>query len=279
MFSKKTLLTVVAIFLIALNVVVFSFNYLRRPAFKSAVVYTLFFIIGPVENAFSSLASGIEDVWAHYIFLSGVSGKNDKLRQKLAVAGRELHECREEIKLYHRVRPFADLISAKPSLKLLPASIVARDPSPWYKAVMINRGEKQGVRAGLPVIVPDGLVGRVTAVSYAYAKVVLVVDLNSSVDALVDRTRARGIVTGNSGWKCRFDYALRQSDIRLGDMVISSGFGGVYPKWIRIGRVTSLIRRNSGLFQEIVITPDVDFQRLEEVMVVLNPQVSSVLPR
>ncbi|NOY70617.1 MAG: rod shape-determining protein MreC [Deltaproteobacteria bacterium] len=279
MFSKKTLLAAGAIFLIVLNVVVFSFNYLRRPSFKSAAVYTLFFIIGPVENAFSSLASGMANTWDHYIFLSGASEENDELKRRLAVAGRKLHECREEIKLYHRVKPFADLISATPSLKLLTASIVAKDPSPWYRAVMINRGSKHGVRAGLPVIVPEGLVGRVTAVSYAYAKVVLVVDPNSSVDALVERTRSRGIVTGNSGRECRFDYALRQSDISLGDMVISSGFGGVYPKGIRIGRVTSLVRRNSGLFQEIVITPGVDLQRLEEVMVVLNPQVSTMLPK
>lgn len=279
MFSKKTLLAAGAIFLIVLNVVVFSFNYLRRPFFKSAAVYTLFFIIGPVESAVSSITTGMESVWGHYIFLSGAARENDELRRKLAAVGRKLNVCREEIKLYHRVRPFADLIAATPRIKFLPASIVARDPSPWYSAVMINKGVKHGVKAGFPVIVPDGLVGRVTAVSYAYSKVVLVTDPNSSVDALVERTRARGIVTGNSGRECRFDYALRESDIRLGDIVITSGFCGVYPKGIRIGRVTSLVRRNSGLFQEIVITPCVNFQRLEEVMIALNHQALSVLPK
>jgi len=278
MFSKKRLLVAGAIFLIVLNTIVFSFYYLHRPSFKSAAVYTLFFFLGPVESVFSYISSNTVDLFEHYVFLTGVAAENKTLRNKLAAAHARLGECREKIKLYQRVRPFADLVAKSPDLKFLPASIVAKDPSPWYTAAMINRGDKDGIKAGFPVLVPDGLVGRVTAVSYEYAKVILITDPNSSVDALVDRTRARGIVTGEGGGMCRFDYVLRKSDVRMGDMVITSGFGGIFPKGIPIGRVTSLIRRNSGLFQQINVTPCVDLDKLEEVMVVVNFEVAGKFP-
>jgi rod shape-determining protein MreC len=88
---------------------------------------------------------------------------------------------------------------------------------------------------------------------------------------MVQRTRERGVVRGLSSSVCHFEYALHKADITTGDVVITSGLDGVFPKGLRIGRVSKIIRRSSGIFQDIEITPYADFDRLEEVMVILNP--------
>jgi rod shape-determining protein MreC len=121
------------------------------------------------------------------------------------------------------------------------------------------------------VVVPEGIVGYVLDAAANDSKVLLIIDRNSSVDALVQRTRVRGLAQGLPKGLCRFDYALRKLDLKIGDAVISSGFDGIYPKGLRIGYISKVIRRNAGLFQDVELTPYVDFTKLEEVMVILSP--------
>ena len=121
------------------------------------------------------------------------------------------------------------------------------------------------------MIVPEGIVGYVLNASDHDSKVLLIIDRNSSADALVQRTRARGLAQGIPGSLCRFDYALRKLDIKIGDTVVTSGFDNIYPKGLRIGYISKVIRRNSGLFQDVELTPYADFTKLEEVMIILSP--------
>ncbi|MBW2365959.1 MAG: rod shape-determining protein MreC [Deltaproteobacteria bacterium] len=128
-----------------------------------------------------------------------------------------------------------------------------------------------GLKKGLPVIIPEGIAGHITEVTSHYAKVLLIFDQNSAVDAFVQRTRARGIVKGETTGRCVLKYVLQKHDIRVGDTVVSSGWDGVFPKGLRIGYVSKVVKRTSGIFQEIKVTPYVDFDNLEEVLVILNP--------
>jgi rod shape-determining protein MreC len=112
----------------------------------------------------------------------------------------------------------------------------------------------------------------VIEVSKHYSKVMLITDRNSAVDALVQRTRARGVIKGESTDRCRLDYVLRKNDVRIGDTIVSSGLDGVYPKGLRIGQVSEVIEHDGDIFHEIIITPFVDFEKLEEVLVVLEIQ-------
>jgi rod shape-determining protein MreC len=104
-----------------------------------------------------------------------------------------------------------------------------------------------------------------------YSKVLLIIDQNNAVDALVQRSRARGLVTGAAAGQCIFKYVLLKNDVKIGDTLISSGLDGVFPKGLRVGLVSNVIRSNAGIFQEVRVTPFVDFEKLEEVLVVLNP--------
>lgn len=278
MFSKKTMVIIGAVILIALNGIVFSFNYIRKPSFKSAAVETVLFFVSPVqEKVFQAFDFG-QDLWNNYFYLVNTAKKNEQLRRKLARAGQQIHECKETRKENDRLKGLVDF-KEDSKLSMQAAEVVAKDPSPWYRTVIINKGKEEGVEKGCPVVVSDGVIGQVMGVSGGHAKVLLIIDRNSAVDALVQRTRARGVVRGlSSGRECRFDFALRKKDIEIGDVIITSGLDGIYPKGLRIGWVSKVVRRNSGIFQEVEITPYADFHKLEEVLVVLNhPKIDDVL--
>jgi rod shape-determining protein MreC len=121
-------------------------------------------------------------------------------------------------------------------------------------------------------VVPKGIAGQVTEVSSHYSKVLLIIDPNSAVDALVQSDRARGIIKGDAAGRCLFKYVLRKNDIAVGDIVVSSGLDGVFPKGLAVGKVSSIFKPKAGIFQEVTVTPYVDFEKLEEVLVVLNPK-------
>jgi rod shape-determining protein MreC len=147
---------------------------------------------------------------------------------------------------------------------------VGRDPSPLFQTIIIDKGKTAGVEKSLPVVVAQGIVGQVIDASDRYAKVLLIIDQDSSVDALVQRSRGRGVIKGDGEGGCVFKYVLRKEDVSVGDIVVSSGLDGVFPKGLRVGQVSEVVRRNAGLFQNVVITSFVDFEKLEEVLVVLS---------
>jgi rod shape-determining protein MreC len=122
----------------------------------------------------------------------------------------------------------------------------------------------------MAVIAPGGIVGHVVKDFDWSAQVLLLIDQSSAVDALVQRTRFRGIVQGETTRTCRFKYVVRKADIKIGDTLISSGLDRIYPKGLRLGSVSEVTRPASGLFQEVKVRPFVDFTRIEEVLVILE---------
>ena len=111
------------------------------------------------------------------------------------------------------------------------AEVVGKDPSPWYRTVIINKGSNDGVCGKVyRWAFPKGVAGQVIDVSAAYAKVMLIIDRNSAVDAFVQRTRARGIIKGESTCSCVFQYALRKDEVKVGDKIVASGLDGVFPE-------------------------------------------------
>jgi len=148
----------------------------------------------------------------------------------------------------------------------IPAEVLGVDPNLWSEAITINKGASHQVQNDAAVVTHQGLVGHVIEVGPRYAKVLLLTDRRSAVDALVQRTRARGIVFGKSRDQLAFRYVSVRDDIQVGDELISSGLGGLYPKGIRIGAVVSVRPQRYGLFYEIAVRPAVEFSKLEEVL-------------
>lgn len=208
-------------------------------------------------------------IWHQYFYLVGVREECNRLKGVLAKVHIEISRYQESELACQRLRKLLEMKSELPH-SMLPAKVVGLDPSGWFKSVFVNRGARDGLSKGMAVIAAEGVVGRIIGVSDRYAKVLFIIDPNSAIDALVQRTRSRGIVEGETSESCRFKYIVRKADIETGDTVISSGLDGLFPKGLRVGSISEISRPSSGLFQEVKIRPFVDFTRLEEVLVILE---------
>jgi rod shape-determining protein MreC len=169
---------------------------------------------------------------------------------------------------YKQTNPDFDLLGAA-VVERQPdrARVIGRDPSnlAWY--IIVDQGSAQGVKVGMPVVTPEGLVGRVTAIGTNWAKVLLIIDPSSSVNAVVQSTRATGVTQGDVNGNLIIKYVPQGEAIKTGDLILTSGMGGSFPKRLVVGQVTDVFKRDIELFQEATIKPTVDFTRLEFVLI------------
>jgi rod shape-determining protein MreC len=241
--------------------------------FESLVVT----IVSPVQKVVRGVIGGVGGVWRGYFHLVGLERENEALKRELQELKLQMNKYREADLANKRLRALLNFKTSIPT-PLLAAEVVAFDPSGWFQTILIDKGENDGVIRDMAVVSADGLVGRVIGVSGRHAKVLLILDGNSAVDALIQRSRARGILVGLGRNRCLLNYVQRNEDVQVGDPVISSGMGGVFPKGILLGKVQEVVRGNSGLFQTVEVEPAVDFSGLEEVMVVVQPPPEDPVP-
>ena len=226
-------------------------------------------VTAPVERVVSAPVDGVREFFESYVDLLGVKAENRRLKRRIAEIESENLQFREAlVSSGHlaRVASMRDEIE----IPMLPAEVVGLDVAPWFRSVLIDRGEEHGVRPGYPVITHEGVVGLVTATSAHAAKTMLLLDRQSSVDALVQRSRARGVVRGIGQDRLEFEFVVRDSDVTIGDEIVTSGLGGVYPKGMRLGRVTELRDSGGRLTRIGVVEPAVDLGQLEQVFVMLR---------
>jgi len=272
MFSKKMVLIVGGIVLIAVNVILLSITSKSQSTFGLGRVGISF--VAPFQEIVTRSVRFTRGIWQNYFFLVSAAHENETLKKSLNQFVEKDNEWHEIGLANSRLRNLLNFQKA-PTHRVVAAEVISKDPSGWFKTVIIDKGRSDGLQKGLPVVLPTGIAGQVIEVSGRYAKVMLIIDRNSAVDALVQRSRARGIIKGASADQCRFEFVLRKHDVQIGDTVIASGLDGVYPKGLRIGRVSDLSERSSDIFYEITVTPFVDYEKLEEVLVVLNPKIQA----
>jgi rod shape-determining protein MreC len=272
MFSKKMVLIVGGVVLITVNVILLSVTSKSQSTSGFGRVGLSF--VAPFQELVTRSVRFTREIWEHYFFLVSVYQENEDLKKSLNDAIEKNNQWNELKLANNRLR---NLLSFQKSLtnRVVAAEVIGKDPSVWFKTVIIDKGKADGLQKGLPVVLPQGIAGQVIEVSDRYSKVMLIIDRNSAVDALVQRSRARGIIKGASADQCRFEFVLRKNDVQVGDTVVASGFDSVYPKGLRIGYVSDLSERSADIFYEITVTPFVDFEKLEEVLVILRPETEA----
>ena len=270
MFSKKMVLIVGGIVLITVNVILLSITSKSRSTLGVGRVGLSF--VAPFQEIVSRSVRFARGVWKHYFLLVSVAQENEILKKMLNESIGNNNQWHEIELANTRLRNLLNF-QKTPNNQVLAAEVIGKDPSGWFKTVIIDKGKAEGLQKGLPVVLPQGIVGQVIEVSSHYSKVMLIIDRNSAVDALVQRSRARGIIKGSSADQCRFEFVLRKHDVQIGDTVIASGLDGVYPKGLLIGRVSDLGGRKSDIFYDIAVAPFVDYETLEEVLVILGPEI------
>ena len=223
--------------------------------------------VTPFLKLYAAVTGTTSRLWVNYVDLRRVRGENLRLQEEMAALREEGRRLAEAGLENSRLRRLLDLPAGR-EFDLVAAQVIAKDTTNWFKTIMINKGSEAGVQRSLPVIATEGLVGRVVEVMPWTAKVQLLTDPVSSVGALLQEQRGTGLVTGDLGQTATVKYLPLMAEVRVGDVVLTSGMGGVFPKGILIGTVTASHRKSGALFQEAAIQPSVDFGRLEEVLVI-----------
>jgi rod shape-determining protein MreC len=228
-----------------------------------------FGIFSEVQRGLSGGFSGVRRVWTDYIGLRNLKVENEALKRDLAASQVAVQEQRA---LADQTRGLERLLDLREhlNLKTVAAEIIGAAATPDFRTLTIDKGTRDGVRADMAVIAPAGIVGRLVVPSLRSAKVQLLVDRNAAAGAIIERTRAQGVVVGGGDDRLRMEYVSEVFDIVAGDVVVTSGIDGIYPKGFIIGRVES-VEKSGSAYKRITIKPAVDFSSLEEVLVVLTP--------
>jgi rod shape-determining protein MreC len=226
--------------------------------------------LSPWQRAFHWVVGSIRGVFQNYVLLVNLKEENRQLEEEVRRLKQENADLKESAQTSERLQRLLALKGRVPGAAIA-AEVVAHSPSAWFTTIVINKGQRDGVRKGFPVVTLEGVVGKVLRVSSSSSVVLLVLDRNSSVDCLVERTRQRGILEGEGGGRCFLRYVPRTADIQVGDHLVTSGLEGIFPKGLAMGDVVKVEKKEYGLFQEIEVMPSADLSRLEEVMVLVRP--------
>ena len=225
-----------------------------------------------VQRGTMALIDGVRGIWSGYIALQTVQQENTALRQELQSLQVTLQQERAEAQRTDNLRQLLEL-RERAQLDTVAAEVIAGAASLDFQTVTIDKGSSDQLATDMAVISPAGVVGRVILPTRRASKVQLLIDRNAAAGALIERTRVQGVVVGMGDGMLRMQYVPGTADVKTGDLVVTSGIDGIYPKGFVIGTIDHA-DRGAGAYHEIVIRPAVDFGRLEEVLIVRTPPAS-----
>jgi rod shape-determining protein MreC len=266
--NYKTIIFVVV--LLAVAIILLSYN-IKQENRSNFIKKTVLEAAAPVQNTLNAAVKGISDAWSRYIFLVGLVEENKKLNKKINVLKTDLNLYQEGYLESQRLKKLLSIVDDTDH-DYIAARVIGREQASLSKVILINKGSAQGLAAGMPVLAQPGIIGRVTDVSWHSARVLLLIDESSNIDALVQRNRTQGIIRGAGSRGCILKYVSKTQDVKEGDTIVSSGIGGVFPKGIIIGTVNHVDRQEAGLFLKISMTPAIDFSKLEEVLILSSKE-------
>jgi len=225
----------------------------------------------PINRGISVVSDGVKSYINAMVEFKEVKEKNKVLSEEIEVLLQENAILKEKIIAYDRLKKLLELRESF-SFQMIPALVISREPGNWFNSIIIDKGSKDGVQKNMAIATYSGLVGRVVSVEKSSSKVLLILDQRSAVGAMIQRSRDIGVLKGSEKNYCFMEYLSRDADVKIGDLVITSGLGSIFPKGLTIGKVIEVKKDNYALFQEVLIRPQVDFTKLEEVFIVKKPQ-------
>ena len=267
-FLKKYLVIVMVAVGLLVALIFYSLNVPKNRQ-ANIVERAVLIVFSPVIKPASQVGRFFRDVGDDYIDLVNVHEDNQNLKQQLKALNSRLVAANEAEQSVQRLSRLLDM---KNSIKApsVAASVIGEDVTAWFRTLIIDRGSSSGLREGMAVVAADGVVGQLIKVSQSTSRILLLNDNASGIAATIQRSRARGVVKGRSEGGCSLEFTTREEDVKVGDMVVSSGVGGVFMKGLPIGEVAMVKRGEYGIFQSVVVRPSVNLANLEEVLVILR---------
>jgi rod shape-determining protein MreC len=234
-------------------------------------------VITPVQKLIKNSVTFTEDLWFKYFALVNTQEENERLKSEIDRMKMENSRYREQLTTHKRLQQLLNFRDTTEQ-NFLAAQVIIRDPSGPFRSIIVDKGESFSVNINMPVVNAQGAVGQVVSLSPNYSKVLLLIDQNSSVSCIIQRSRESGTLKGLSSKECILDYVVKTSDVREGDIVVTSGLDRIYPKGISVGEVTGVEDIPGELFKSVTVKPSVDFSKLEEVLILLIEEDPSLDP-
>ncbi len=235
--------------------------------------------VGPVQKLVAAGGASIGNFKSEYLDILQdvlkVREENKRLLKQLQETEATLNRSREALATNASLRR---LLEFKNSLNrpMIAATVIGKDPSVWFRSVIIDQGSSKGVAKGSPVVSADGVVGQVFTTSPNYAKVLLAIAPSSAIDVMLQKSRIRGMLKGTGELVYKLEYILKTIEVEEGEQVVTAGYGGVFPTGLPVGVVSKVIKKPRGMFHEIEVTPAVDYQTLEHLLVIEQQDLSEL---
>ena len=210
--------------------------------------------------------------------LARLRQRNSEMEAEVSRLQTEIIVLKQQISETRVLSALVDFARIQPENRYLAATVIGRDPSPFFEYVIINRGSDDGLRRGMPVVTQQGLVGRVAAVTADAARVQLITDPASTINVKLEPSRAQAVIRGEVSGEISLAMIPQSAPVEIGDLILTSGLGGNYPTNILIGQVTSVRRRETDLFQSASVQPVMDFNQLEIVLIITNFRPIDISP-
>ncbi len=218
--------------------------------------------LGPLQGVFSKISLSAVRLKNRYIDVFNLQEEIDRLNRELETYHMRLEEYRQAYSQNRSLETELDF-KKQTNFPSLMARVVGKDPSFWFQTLIVDRGENDGVVPGMAARNYRGVVGQVVQVSDNYSKVLLANAPSSAIDAIVQKSRVRGILKGAGEQGYILQYVLKNGDVKEGDVIVTAGIGGVFPPGIPLGTVSKVVSKRRGMFLNIEVEPAVDFSRLE----------------
>lgn len=202
--------------------------------------------------------------------LARLRQRNIELEAEVSRLQAEIIDLKQQISETRILSALVDFARVNPENRYVAAAVIGRNPSPFVRYVIINRGSDDGLRRGMPVVTQQGLVGRVDAVTAGAARIQLITDPDSAVDVHLEPSTAQAVLRGSVTGELDLQMIPQSAVVQVGDLVLTSGLGGNYPPDILIGQTTSVRSRETDLFQQASVQPVVDFSQLQIVLIITN---------
>lgn len=271
--GRRTFDIIFAVLLLAAPVAFLSAN-LKNPSRVNAFDRVVLAISSPIQRGVGWVIDGLGDGWHDYVWLVDVQKENDELvraNERLRV---ELADANQRAKAAADLAGLLELRARVPA-PTMAARVVGTSTTPYFRVnrLILDRGDGE-VTPGMAVIAPAGVVGRIARVYGRYADVVLAVDPQSSIDVIAPRAGSRGVLKGLGGdntYACKVEYLLRGEEVHEGDVIVTSGLGGVFPRDLPVGTIRKIEQKEYGMYQSVEVAPSVDFSHLASVLVILSP--------
>lgn len=226
-------------------------------------------LLGPVQVALARAGDAVTRIWRLYAEIGQLRAENRRLREEVERLSEEATRLREQGQAAARLERLLAFRQQLPG-RAIGARVIGRDSSQWFSVITVDRGSRDGVRRNAPVVAADGLVGRVLTLTPTTAQVLLITDTRSAVGVVFQRSREAAVAEGTGTGELRLKYVSRSREIAPGELLVTTGLAGVFPRGLPVGAIAAVVREQGAVYQEAVVRPAVNFHHLEEVLILID---------